>query len=244
MPGTHTYQMVENELQQSGLTPVETKIYLTILELGSASANDVARKSGIHRRSVYDAMERLIEKGLVAYMKEDEHRVYQAADPERLLSRIDEQRRDLQKILPELKLKYSMSKEHEQTLFYKGKEGLKTIFAEQIEDAKEVMVFGGNLRAGEIIKYYFPKYTTRRVEKKIAFRIIYCSDDRREEPIPLAKVRYLPAGYGSLAATNVWGDKVAILIWTENPLGILIKNREVAKAYKEYFELLWGLAKE
>lgn len=230
-------------LYELGLTPVESRIYLTLLELGSASANDVARKSGIHRRSVYDAMERLIEKGLIAYIKRNNRRLYQAAEPERLLGLLDEHKRGVETILPELKARYDHSREKQETLFFKGKNGLRTIFDDQIREGKEVLVLGGNLRASEIIKAYFPKYTRMRKENDIRMRLIYSGSNRRTQAIEFADVRYLPEGYGSLASTNVYGDKVAILLWTENPMGILINNKEVAKAYREYFELLWGLAK-
>ena len=54
-----------------GLTNTEAKIYVTLIDLGRAQAGIISRKSGIHRRSVYDALERLIEKGLVSYIKEN-----------------------------------------------------------------------------------------------------------------------------------------------------------------------------
>jgi sugar-specific transcriptional regulator TrmB len=231
-------------LYDLGLTPVESKIYLTLLELGSASANDVARKSGIHRRSVYDAMERLIEKGLIAYIKRNNRRLYQAAEPERLLGLLDEHKKGVETILPELQVRYSHSREKQETLFYKGKNGLRTIFDDQIRVGKEVLVIGGHLGASEIIKAYFPKYTNMRKEKKVQLRIIYSGGNKRKEEIPLSDVRYLPEGYGSLASTNIYGDKVAIIMWTDDPMGVLINNKEVAKAYREYFELLWKLAKK
>lgn len=232
-------------LEAAGLTRVEARVYLTLLELGSASANDVARKSGIHRRSVYDAMERLIEKGLAAFIKSNNRRIYQVEDPERLLTRLDDQKRDVQQALPQLKIKYEMSRVHQETLFYRGKAGLRTIFDDQIREGKDVLVVGGNMNASEIVKAYFPKYTRMREEKKIKLRILYSgSGKRRVSSIPLSEVRYLPTGFGSLAATNVWGDKVAIILWTENPMAILIKNNEVAKAYRDYFELLWKMGEE
>ena len=53
-----------------GLSNIEAKVYLSLLELGNAVANKVAEKSGIHRRTVYDALETLIEKGLVSFVIE------------------------------------------------------------------------------------------------------------------------------------------------------------------------------
>lgn len=57
--------MFQKELEQAGLSPNEAKCYATLLKLGSASANEISRKSGIHRVSVYDALRGLHEKGLI-----------------------------------------------------------------------------------------------------------------------------------------------------------------------------------
>jgi len=43
----------------------EAKIYETILEIGECSVSEIAKKSGIHRRNIYDTLARLSEKGIV-----------------------------------------------------------------------------------------------------------------------------------------------------------------------------------
>ena len=56
--------MENTQLEKIGLSPNEAKCYLTLLKEGSASANEISRRSGIHRVSVYDAFRGLREKGL------------------------------------------------------------------------------------------------------------------------------------------------------------------------------------
>ena len=36
---------------------------------------------------------------------------------------------------------------------------------------------------------------------------------------------------------------IAIIIWTDEPEGIIIENPAAAKAYKSYFDVLWKSAK-
>ena len=62
--------------------------------------------------------------------------------------------------------------------------------------------------------------------------------------IPYAEIRFLPKNYATPAATNIYGNKVAIINWTENPLAILINNKEIADSYRKYFEILWKSAKD
>ena len=55
-------------LTSLGLSKNEAKVYLALLDLGSATAGKIAEKSKVHRTNVYDALERLIEKGVVTYI--------------------------------------------------------------------------------------------------------------------------------------------------------------------------------
>lgn len=235
--------MDTHNLEAAGLTKVEAHVYSVLLDLGSAQAGEISRKSGVHRRSVYDVMERLIEKGLVAYIKLNDRRVFQATSPTRLLELVDEKKKNIEKIIPQLILKYKLAKQKQETIFYRGKEGIRTIFEDQIEEGKDVLVIGGASDAKKFLNYFIDRYTKKRVEKKIKLKIIYCSTKKQKEMIPLAEIKYLPETYASAASTNVYGDKVAIILWTENPFAILINDKEIAKSYKNYFELLWQIAK-
>ncbi|MBU1030421.1 MAG: hypothetical protein KKB65_04270, partial [Nanoarchaeota archaeon] len=123
--------MIE-KLTSAGLTMTESKIYITLVDLGKAQAGVISRQTGIHRRSVYDALERLIEKGLVSWIKENEKRFYVAEDPNKLLDIIDVQKKDVQEIMPQLNVLFNEKKEKQETKFYRGVEGIKTIFEDQI----------------------------------------------------------------------------------------------------------------
>lgn len=81
-----------NELETAGLTEVEGRVYEKLLEIGSGSAGIISKKTGIHRRTVYDALGRLISKALVSEIKVNEVNEYVPANPKRLLEILDERR--------------------------------------------------------------------------------------------------------------------------------------------------------
>ena len=57
--------MEYQELFQSlGLAKNEAKIYEVLIREGNSPVGKISEKSGIHRRNVYDSLNRLIEKGL------------------------------------------------------------------------------------------------------------------------------------------------------------------------------------
>ena len=61
-------------LEEIGLTQNESKVYLSLIELGSSSVTQIIQKSGLHRAVVYDLLERLLEnqKNVFILMKQNE----------------------------------------------------------------------------------------------------------------------------------------------------------------------------
>lgn len=228
-------------LEELGLTKSEAKIYLALIDLGPSLAGLITRKTGIHRRNVYDSIEMLIQKGLVSYIKENNKKIYSAVEPKRLLEMLKEKENVVQSILPELESKFNFVKEKKETVFFRGKQALKSIFDDQIEEGKEILVLGACPFAKDIIKYYFQKYDLERKKKNIKVKALFTQ--KTDYKIPLGEVRYLPISFNSPSATNIYGDKVAIILWTEEPFAILINQKEIADSYRKYFDLLWNLAK-
>ncbi len=232
------------QLLDAGLTKTEAKVYLAVLQLGSSNAGLVSRKSGVHRRSVYDAFDRLIEKGIVGYILENNKRLYQAASPKKFLEIIREKEANISSIIPELESQYNFVHKKEQTNFYKGKEGIKSVFEDMLNQKEEILVLGAGAIAKDIVKYYFPRYEQRREANKIKVKYIYDEKDRRDRKFPLAEIRYMQSRFMSNVAYNVYGSKVAIILWEEKPLVVLINNEKFAEGFRRYFNCMWEIAKK
>ena len=228
------------QLKEAGLTENESKVYLALLDLGPSLAGQISRKTGLHRRTVYDTTEMLIKKGLIGYILKNNRRLFQASNPNRFIEILREKEDILTPIVSELMEKFVMTREKEETNFYKGKEGLKTIFEDQLE-SKEILILGASPKAYEVLQFYFKWYDKKRKQRKIKSRII--ATDKKLKRIPLAEIRYLPQKYSSPMAVNIYGDKTAIILWAKNPIAIVIKEKEIAEAYKKYFEIMWKIAK-
>ena len=80
-------------------------------------------------------------------------------------------------------------------------------------------------------------------ENKIFVRPIVRADRHKETTNP-NKTRYFPKSFESPVVTNIYGDKIAMIIWTDEPEAILIENAAAAKAYRSYFEFMWENAKK
>ncbi len=234
---------VENALKEIGLTGHEARVYLALLKNGSALAGRISRLTGVHRRNVYDITERLIKKGVIGYILKNNRRYFEAVNPEKFLDILKEKENSLMENLSYLKGIYSGSKENQETNFYKGQEGLKTVFQDQLDGNKgsEILILGASESAFEILPFYFKWYDRDRVKKRIKTRII--ASEKLKKKIPLSEIRLLPQKYANPLAINIYKDKVAIILWKKEPFVVVIKEKEVADSYRKYFELMWRSAR-
>ena len=82
-----------NELEELGLSPYESKAYITLLELGTSKGINVANKSNIPRTSCYPVLEKLATKGLVQ-ITGNKPKYFQAIKPEIALKALIERKKE------------------------------------------------------------------------------------------------------------------------------------------------------
>jgi len=237
-------KMQKEQLEKAGLSPNEAKCYLTLLKLGSASANEISRKSGVHRVSVYDALRGLTEKALVSQITKANKLLFEAGNPERIKIMIEEKEAKLQeakKIIPELLLDFQMAKEKQEVHSFKGLVGIKTILQEMLKSKTEILDFGAEYKIKNFLPYDYPKWDKERVKKKIKMKIV-ANITIKPTKIKLTKIKYIPQEFNSSVSTYIFDDKVALIMWVENPVGIVIEHKAVYESYKNYFEYLWKTA--
>lgn len=238
--------MDAKNLQEFGLTNNEALVYKALLELGPSLAGQIARKTGLHRRTVYDVTEMLIQKGLIGYILRNNRRLFSASSPERFMDIVKEKEEMVGGMMDEMMVLYNGVKDKSETNFYKGKQGLKMVFEEQIATGKEILIIGASPLAYEILQFYFHWFDKRRVKEKIKVKVIFnqSSGDKKIK-LPLSEIRYLPQKYTSPLAVNIYGNKVALIMWSkENPFAIVINQKEIAEGYRGYFEMMWKGARK
>jgi len=237
-------------LEDLGLTKNEIKIYLTLLGLGSSSAGDVIGKSKLPNSTVHRDLNSLIEKGVVSFILEGKRRIYQATDPESFFDLIEDNKKRFEEILPELKKRQEGSSGKEVASVFKGKKGVQEIYYKMIEfSEKEYLTFGGGPVTSEIMGLtWWLNFHNKRIENKLSSRQIFDLSVRNIGGVEiqkkrLTKIRYLDKDFAQFQETVMVGDKVAIIVFGENPYAFLIEDEKVAEGYRKYFEELWKIAK-
>ncbi|MCD6575786.1 MAG: hypothetical protein J7K73_01345 [Nanoarchaeota archaeon] len=230
------------KLKFLGLTKVEAEVYLALLKLGMSRAGKISKEAQLNRTTTYAALKSLLDKGLISYVIESNRKVFKATNPKYILELIKEKEEEAEKMLPKLLSLYtSPKKESQVTLFY-GYKGVKSVFQDILRTAKEVLVIDAEGQFSEKMSYYAPYYIREVERKKIKIRHIV----RRGAKVNSTKtttIKYIPRKTKSQSVIDIYGDKVAIIIWSEPPEAVVIKNKAAADSFRSYFEILWKSAK-
>jgi len=230
-------------LQEIGLTGNQSKVYLSLLKLGKASASQISSITKINRSLVYAIIEELIEQGLVSYFIQNNKKFFQAAPPKEMLEILKEKEQKIKELLPKLE-KIKTLPESEKIEVFKGKEGLKTVLNDYLK-YKEYSVIGGIGKSLETLPYFMDGWHKRRVKLKIIRHMIIGEEARgtKVAKFPLTEVRFLPKKYETLESTTIYGNKISHTIWVGKPLVIVIESKRIHDAYIKQFNLLWRIAK-
>ena len=245
--------MFEKEIGKLGLTANEAKVYTILLKLGSSLAGDITKNTGIHRRNVYDSIERLMEKGLISFVIINNRKYFEAANPSRLLTILDEKKEAINRAKKELEpivIKLNTIKElqpKQEVRFFKGAEGFKTVYEDILNTKKDYAGYGPGEQIEKVLRHYFNHFVKERIKSKISIKLIYNENSRGKKftKNSFSEIRFLPEEFSSHAALRIYGNKVAILLFSEEePIAIVIENNSIADGYRKYFNVMWNSAKK
>jgi sugar-specific transcriptional regulator TrmB len=180
---------------------------------------------------------------------------FEAQSPERLIELIELEKQKLQKKeeelkkqIPQLESLRKLTKESQEGTIYKGKKGLKSIFEDILKYENQTFrVMGASGKFKELFHAYFIHWQNRRVKAHITLHIIYSASTRkeqREKELALSEIKYIENANVTPSTTFIYGDKVAIIMWSEVPLAFLMRSQNVADSYRNFFDMLWDIAKQ
>jgi len=245
--------MAELELlQELGLSQAEAKVYLVLLEIGSTPAGLIIKKTGLHRGTTYQTLQRLKEKGLVSSIIKGKKQYFEAASPERLMDILKEREEQLNELLPKLKSKLELSKEKQEVTVYSGIKGVHSVLDKVLEELNpkgEYYDFGVSGLFRQFMPTYWDLWQKRKKQYKIKSYVIFNEELKLKNPKLLkdyyGESRFHPKEYSSITDTMIYKDTVILFIWTAKPpIAVVIKNKDNAESYKNQFRFMWKKAKK
>jgi HTH-type transcriptional regulator, sugar sensing transcriptional regulator len=237
---------MEQALKKFGLNDKEIKIYLALLQLGRATVLSIAKKAGIKRPTAYLILESLMTQGLASKIPRKNKTLYIAENPKKLLKELEQKKREMEKIMPNLLSIYNLKADKPAVKMYEGREGVLQVY-EEIFKSKEVWWFGNvksvynNFReAFEVIEGLIKakKMTLRDLMGNSEFEREYArTHQRANHEIRISK---FPINIDF----SIFGDKIAVISLEENLYALIIEDKRITDSFRSMYELAWGMAEK
>src|SRR3989344_3406930 len=237
--------------EELGLTPNEAKIYETLVSGVEMPVSEISIKAKVHRRNVYDALNRLLEKGLVFQSFQKGENLYRAVHPQKLLEVIKEKEKSLQRILPALSTQYEEKPLEEAAFIYKGIEGYKNYRRDLLRVNEEVYFLGAKAlwMTPGIPRSVHEEFRAKFEKQKKTYKTLFDPRVPGELPEALKNIggeyKILPTGYETIGVVDIFGDHIAT--FTSKGVGnfgedgsiYVMINKQLADSYKKWFEFIW-----
>lgn len=243
-------EKLKKALLQLNLTEKEIASYITLLEQGALSIQDISKNTGINRVTTYAAIEELKTKGLVSESRKGKRKLFVAENPESFENILQEKKDRLRQeadilqsiILPSLKAINVNQTNKPEIKFFEGAEEINKIF-DNILKSSSVINCGSYDTAIKTTTQAFEKeYFAEIKRKKIFFRMILEDTPLNHEFAELGKgaihVKFLPPETKGSADILVFGQSVALMSY-DRKTATLIEDQTIADSMRMYLDFMW-----
>jgi sugar-specific transcriptional regulator TrmB len=240
--------MLNKELEKLGFSPSEIKIYKHLLKKGSSYPKEISFETKINRTNVYEALDRLVKKGIVSFIVKNNIKWFEAKNPKSIVSLIDEKEDDLKKtkkqVLKDIKkIELNKDKSELEANIFTGKKGLRMLFEEILEKKKNISLIASQLQFKKVFGPYFELWHKKRIESDIKQRSIFPKHMKNKlKERKLLRYKFIDDSFANPTTTIIYANTCVFIQWSKEPLAIKIQNKEIVKSHKNYFDLLWESA--
>jgi len=211
--------------------------------MGSAPIVKIARRSGFTRSTCEAVLETLEKKNFVVLFRKKNVRYFSAEDPHKIILLSKQKTNMLERVLPQLLVMYGSSKNNPTVRHYQGKQGMKLILEEMLNEAKELKSIGSAEDLFKTLENY-PEFVKKRLNKKIPIKVILRDSKKARErkffgPQELRQVKIISANYEYQGIIYLWNNKVAMFSFEKDLSALVVDSKAVADMQNALFEYIW-----
>lgn len=232
------------DIEKLGFTKKQARVYLAILELGTASADRIAQFIKLPKSSTYDILSALIALGAVHTTFHKSRKRFMATDPAILVDEIKKRAQDAEALLPELRAFFASGTIKPRIRYLEGRAGVKIVLNEILHEAHELIGIGSPENIFPKLSEYYPNFAKERVKRRIPIRLIMKDSpfarerkDAGRQELRQVTLLSIPAPFPSLI--YVWNNKIAIFNLSNDLIVVIIESRDFAETVTMIFNALW-----
>ena len=240
-------------LAELGLSEKEARVYLAVLELGTASVGEIADHSGIKRTSVYNFIDHLVSLGIITQSLQSSGRVYNAVSPSALVELQAKRLRLVEDRIDELNAITNLSPNKPRIQYFEGRDQMRQLVEKESVYCKKELLAIWN-RQSVINQLGGPdimeKLDVERREKGINIRLIAVKEEKPPfkggggDKDDMREIRYAPEGMDFPMGISIYDTgKVGLITSEAERVGILIESKEFETTMRQLFEAFWSISK-
>lgn len=236
---------------QLDLTSSQAEILSYLYQNQKAKASEIAKKIQRSRTIVYQEIEELVKLGVVEKKEApNQVTVFSASHPSVLKQIIDKKEAQIKKnrellnsYLPDILSSYALTHNRPGIKFYEGVDGLAQIYKEILNENKNFYLISSVHEPvyQEKILPIINDFIQKRVRKKIKIVAITPAEaiiDPKLDEKNLIKRIIVPKNvYNAPVEIDIFGNKVAILSFGKELIGIIIESQQIVESLTCLFRL-------
>ncbi len=235
---------LESVLQALGLNEKQAKVYLALLQMGKGSVPAISIKAGTKRPTTYLLLEELRMKGLINLLPRAQKVLYTANSPEQLLEEQREKEQLIKANMPELMAMFNTKKEKPKVTYYQGEANVLKLYDEIFKE-KEILFYGSIESISVEVYKKVEKYLQHMKKESVSVREILQADEKSMEfkknnESENHQIKIVSQQYKLPTDNMIFGNKVAIITYKEEPMAVVIESNDVVETYKSMFEIVWN----
>lgn len=250
--------MLDQILEEYGLSPNESKAYLTALQLGMAPISSIARYIKLNRVTVYSVLKNLVKKWIALEIPKKWSTYYSVIAPENLVQKMKEKYLLFEKSLPEFLAVASKFNTKPKVQFYEWLEWLKYVYeqvilsGEEMEKNETFLTFVGTTDIDQQLqKYLIEEFVPRRLKYKTKTKAIISKQSIKQKYSQYNKTKHdhivIDDPIFDIANEIIvhWKDKVSLLMYSPHEMSALVITSQTLHNWlKSMFNLIWKLYKK
>lgn len=248
---------ITSALKNLNLNETQIEVYLTLLQLGQATASLLANKLQINRTTLYSILKVMQARGFISNYKKQSATFFSAISPDLILEKARRKLNEAQTyfnqietIIPELKSIEQLYANSPKLKLYEGSAGIKALYSETLK-SKEIFAFIPlHILPKELQTFLTKDYIEMR-KKNHCFTYALVENTKiaqnyqNKDEDSFRKTKIIPHKNLPLdAEISLYGkNKIAIVSFTENLVGFSIENQAMYNTLLSLFKIVWNTVK-
>ncbi|MCA9345994.1 hypothetical protein KC960_00710 [Candidatus Saccharibacteria bacterium] len=237
-------------LTDIGLSETQAKMYIALIKNGNLTPPNAAELLNIKRTNAYAVLEQLDNLGLakkkelnkkVSYWAENPTAIEKLARDNRSLAL--EHERQVQASMPTLLNFYYTFSDQPGVRFFQGLEGIKDIYNDILRTNKDVYVVRSAHDQDLMSEVFFTEFKKKKADRGITTHMINPKNDpaywnkQTDKHHRTIRTQVHPELYTANVEICSYGDKVSIISFGEEAIGMIIDSPQIAEANRQLFHL-------